>query len=326
MSDLPSHPTPEEAVRAQGPWEHRNVAANGARFHIATMGEGPAVLLVHGFPTYWYTWRHLLPVLADAGYRAIAMDLRGYAGTDHTPRGYDPFSLSGDLRGVVRSSGQADAVVVGHGWGAFVGWTAAAMQPDLVKGLCAVAMPHPVRLRNAILNDPEQRRLSRYAMGFQVPRQPERRLLHNDAEQIGRYLHEWSAADGWPDAATEAHYRRAFQYRATAHCALEYHRWAIRSIPRPDGIRYIHRMEQPIIAPVLQVHGLADGAVLPRSVDGSEEFVTGPYERRDLPGIGHFPQEEDPEGFAGHLLEWLDRVSPVGQRRASGAAAPPGER
>jgi pimeloyl-ACP methyl ester carboxylesterase len=280
---------------------------------VATLGDGPAVLLVHGFPTYWYTWRHLMPVLADAGYRAIAMDLRGYGGTDHTPRGYDPFTLAGDLRGVVRSLGHLNAVIVGHGWGAFLGWTAAAIHPDLVTGLAAVSMPHPVRLRHAILHDAEQRRLSNYAIRFQVPRRPERQLLLDDAAQIGRFLHQWSGPGEWPDAVTEQHYRSAFRIRATAHCALEYHRWALRSIPRPDGIRYVHRMEQPIIAPVLQVHGLADGAILPRSVDGSEEFVVGGYERVDLPGAGHFPQEEDPEAFADVLLPWVRRIAPPQQ-------------
>ncbi len=305
VSSLPDHPTPVEAVRAPGPWRHRHVAANGARFHIATMGQGPPVLLVHGFPTYWYSWRHLMPALADAGYRAIAMDLRGYAGTDHTPRGYDPISLAGDINGIILSLGHQSATVIGHGWGAFVGWTAAALHPATVRGLVPVAMPHPVRLRSAIVNDPEQRRLSRYAMGFQMPRGPEKRLLADDAALIEEYLRAWSGPGSFPDDDAALHYRRAFQYRATAHCALEYHRWAVRSIPRPDGIRFVHRMEQPVIAPVLQIHGLADGAVLPRSVDGSEEFVTGDYRRYDLPNVGHFVHEEEPAAFADLVLPWL---------------------
>jgi pimeloyl-ACP methyl ester carboxylesterase len=323
VAALPDHPTPEEAVRTSGPWEHRNVAANGARFHIAAMGSGPAVLLVHGFPTYWYTWRRLLPALADAGYRAIAMDLRGYGGTDHTPRGYDPFSLALDIKAVIRSVGRSDAIVIGHGWGAFTAWTAAALHPDAVRGLISVAMPHPVRLRYAITHDPEQRRLSRYAMGFQLPRSPEKRLLADDAALIGEYLQEWSGPQGWPDEAAALYFRRAFQYRATAHCALEYHRWAIRSIPRPDGVRYVHRMEQPIIVPVLQVHGLSDGAVLPRSVDGSEEFVTGDYQRQDLPGIGHFVHEEAPAAFADLVIAWLAEHFPVAA--PSGAVTTPVE-
>lgn len=308
MSQLPPYPTPDEAVRASGPWEHRFVSANGARFHTVTMGDGPAVLLVHGFPTYWYTWRHLLPALAEAGYRAIAMDLRGYGGTDHTPRGYDPFTLSGDLSGVIRSLGHRQATVIGHGWGGFVAWSAAVLEPDLMCGLVPVSMPHPVVLRRAILSDPNQRQRSRYAMGFQLPRRPEKRLVRDDAQAIGDYLHEWSANPAWPTADDEVYFRRAFQYRATAHCALEYHRWAIRSIARPDGIRYIHRMEHPITTSVLQIHGASDETVLPSSVDGSEEFVAGDYQRVDLPGVGHFPHDEDPAGFAATLLPWLTRV------------------
>jgi pimeloyl-ACP methyl ester carboxylesterase len=281
------------------------------------MGSGPAVLLVHGFPTYWYTWRNLLPVHADAGYRAIAMDLRGYGGTDHTPRGYDPFSLAMDIKAVIGSLGRSEAVVIGHGWGALTSWTAAALHPDTVRGLVAVAMPHPVRLRYAITHDPEQRRLSRYAMGFQLPRSPEKRLLADDAALIVEYLERWSATAGWPDEAAALYFRRAFQYRATAHCALEYHRWAVRSIPRPDGVRYVHRMEQPVIAPVLQVHGLSDGAVLPRSVDGSEEFVAGDYQRRDLPGVGHFVHEEAPATFADLVLDWLGQHYPSSARAAA---------
>src|SRR5688572_12332115 len=130
-------------VRLDGPWTHRDVAANGARFHIAEMGEGPLVMLVHGFPEFWWSWRHQLPALAEAGYRAVAMDLRGYGGSDKTPRGYDPVTLARDVAGVVKALGERSAVVVGHGWGGYVGWAAAALQPREVTALCAVAAPHP---------------------------------------------------------------------------------------------------------------------------------------------------------------------------------------
>ncbi|MCX6431896.1 MAG: alpha/beta fold hydrolase, partial [Actinobacteria bacterium] len=94
-------PEPDAAIRAAGPWTHRDVAANGARFHVADIGDGPAVVLLHGFPTFWWTWRHQLTALAAAGYRAIAMDLRGYGGSDHPPEGYDPRTLSADIAGVI---------------------------------------------------------------------------------------------------------------------------------------------------------------------------------------------------------------------------------
>ena len=81
---------PDRVIEAPGPWTHRQVSANGARFHVVEVGEGPAVLLMHGFPMFWWTWRHQLIALADAGYRAIAMDLRGYGGSDHPPHGRPP--------------------------------------------------------------------------------------------------------------------------------------------------------------------------------------------------------------------------------------------
>ena len=91
-------------ARLEGPWTHRDVAANGARFHIAEMGDGPLVLLLHGFPQFWWTWRQQLTALADAGFRAVAMDLRGVGGSDRTPRGYDPANLALDVTGVIRST------------------------------------------------------------------------------------------------------------------------------------------------------------------------------------------------------------------------------
>ena len=102
-------PDPDVAIRASGPWTHRDVSANGARFHVVDTGDGPVVVLLHGFPTFWWTWRRQLTALAAAGYRAIAMDLRGYGGSDHPPHGYDPRTLSADVAGVIRSLGEEEA-------------------------------------------------------------------------------------------------------------------------------------------------------------------------------------------------------------------------
>ncbi len=302
--------TPEEAVWAEGPWEHRNVSANGARFHIATMGEGPLVLLMHGFPQYWYTWRHLLPRLAEAGYRAVAMDLRGYGGSDHTPHGYDPHTLSADAAGVVRSLGASNAVMVGHGWGGMIAWAAAVMRLSAVRAIVPVSMPHPVMLRRGIVSDPEQRKLSRYAIGYQWPLAPERALTKDNGARVETILRQWAAVPDWPGEHTAAMYRAAIQFSSTAHCALEYHRWAIRSIPRPDGRRFQQRMEFPVRQPVLHVVGADDRSILPRTSDGSESFVRGPYRRVTFPGVGHFPQEEAAKPFADLLLPWLAGLPP----------------
>jgi pimeloyl-ACP methyl ester carboxylesterase len=296
---------PEAVIRAEGPWTHRDVPANGARFHIAEMGSGPLVLLLHGFPTFWWTWRQALPALAEAGYRAAAMDLRGYAGSDHPPRGYDPFTLSADVTGVIRSLGERHAVVVGHGWGGFLAWTAAVLHPEAIRGIVPMSMPHPRRLRESLLGDSAQRRASAYVFGFQVPASPERDLLEDGAAEVGHLLHDWSADPDWPDDHVSATFRAAMLHLNTAHCALEYHRWAVRSIPRPDGIRFVRRMKDPVWAPVMQVQGAADPTVLPSSARGSEVYVQGPYTWLELDGCGHFPHEEQPDRFHSELIDWL---------------------
>src|SRR5712691_2354864 len=112
-------PTPQSdaSIYLDGPWSHRAVSANGTRFHIAENGDGPLVLLLHGFPQFWWTWRKQLSTLASAGYRAVAVDLRGYGGSDKPPRGYDLITAASDAAGLIRSLGEANAVGVGHAFG-----------------------------------------------------------------------------------------------------------------------------------------------------------------------------------------------------------------
>jgi pimeloyl-ACP methyl ester carboxylesterase len=298
-------PPDPSVVLVDGPWTHRAVSANGARFHVAELGEGPLVLLLHGFPMFWWTWRQQLRSLADAGFRAAAMDLRGYGASDKTPRGYDPFTLTGDVAGVIRSLGQADAVVVGHGWGGLLGWTCAVLAPKVVRKLVTVSAPHPRRMRSAALTDRRQVAAARYLLGFQRPWVPERQLVRDDGALVERLLREWAGAPDWPDADTATRYRRAMQVEHVAHSALEYHRWALRSVPRPDGIRFARTMLTPIQAPVLQVHGARDDTVLPTSAAGSGRYVAAAYTWSLLDGVGHFPHEEAPDVFDERLIDWL---------------------
>ena len=304
-------PDPVEVVRADGPWTHRDVTANACRFHVVEAGDGPLVLLMHGFPTFWWSWRHQLESLPAAGFRTVAVDMRGYGGSDHTPHGYDPITLAADMAGLIRALGEPDALVVGNGFSAFVAWTLAAQHTDVTRGIAAVGMAHPARMRKAFMADGEQRRLQRYAVGFQRPFVPERQLTRDDAAMVGRILRRWGG-DGWPDERTSDVYRAAMLVPNTAHCSVEFHRWAIRSIPRRDGRRFVDAVAEPVGVPVLQIHGQQDGAVLPRSVDGSEEYAGAGYDRVDLPGVGHFPHEEDPGAFDSVLLPWLDKHRAAG--------------
>jgi pimeloyl-ACP methyl ester carboxylesterase len=205
--------------------------------------------------------------------------------------------------------------MIGHGWGGMIAWAAAVMRLSAVRAIVPVSMPHPVLLRRGIVSDPEQRKLSRYAINYQWPFAPERALTKNNGARVEQLLQQWSATPGWPSAQESAMYRAAIQFSSTAHCALEYHRWAIRSIPRPDGRRFQQRMEFPVRQPVLQINGQDDGSILPRTSDGGEVFVRGDYRRVDLPGVGHFPHEEAPVAFGDLVLPWLAELPPVSPRR-----------
>jgi pimeloyl-ACP methyl ester carboxylesterase len=296
-------PDPLEVVRAEGPWTHRDIAANACRFHLVELGEGPLIVLLHGFPLFWWTWRRQVESFAAAGYRVVALDLRGYGGSDHTPHGYDPLTLADDVAGVIRTLGERDAVVVGHGWGGLVAWTMAARTPELVRGVVSVGMPHPAVLRKAFMSDHAQRRLGGYIVGFQRPFVPERQLTRDDAALVESLLHRWAGAS-WPDDETARVFRAAMLVPNTAHCSVEFHRWAVRSLPRRDGRRFQETVAEPVVAPVLQVHGVDDGAILPASVDGSQEYAQH-YTRVDLDAVGHFPHEEDPAAFDAAVLSWL---------------------
>lgn len=299
----------ESIVEIEGPWTHRAVSAGGTRFHLAEAGEGPLVLLLHGFPEFWWSWHNQLVSLPAAGYRAAAVDLRGYGASDKPPRGYDLVTLASDVAGLVRALGEANAIIVGHDWGGLLAWTMAVYHPKVVQRLVAVSAPHPLRLRQAIRGEGGQVWATRHTLGFQLPMWPERRLVANDAALIGRLLHEWSGP-GWPDERTERLVRGAIQIPGVAHCALEYHRWLIRSQPRPDGIRYGRRMRVPIQVPTLQLHGALDSCMLPASAQGSGRYVAAPYRWKLIEGAGHFPHQERPRTFDAQLLGWFADPEP----------------
>ncbi|RJL22002.1 alpha/beta fold hydrolase [Bailinhaonella thermotolerans] len=300
----------ESLVRLDGPWTHRAVHAGGTRFHLVEAGEGPLVLLLHGFPEFWWAWRNQLVSLPAAGYRAVAVDLRGYGASDKPPRGYDLVTLAGDVSALVRALGEAGAFVVGHDWGGMLAWTTGAYHPKVVQRLVAVSAPHPLRLRHAMVTDPfGQLRAGSHAFGFQLPLIPERRLLANNAAMVGRMLREWSGP-GWPDEETVRRYRQVIQIPNVAHCAMEYHRWFARSTLRPDGLRFARRMRTAIQVPTLQLHGALDTLILPRSAQGSSRYVAAPYRWRLIEGAGHFPHEERPDAFDAELTAWLADPEP----------------
>jgi len=300
-------------VLVEGPWRHEFVPANGSRFHVALAGPGdrdtPLVVLLHGVGQCWWTWRHQIPVLAEAGYRVAAMDLRGTGASDKPPLGYDAVTLARDVAGVIRSLGSRRAVVVGHGVGGGLAWTLPAVNPEVVRAVGAVSAPHPLHLRShapRILSAAAWR-LVAYA---QLPWFPERSMRERDL--AARLLAAWSAPGFADDAAVEL-YRDAARVPFAAHSQLEHVRWLVRSTPRFDGRRYLTALRDAAPVPSLQVHGELDPVLRVRHARSDARYVGAGARYEVVAGAGHFVPEEAPEDVSRLLREWLAVVSPAGQ-------------
>jgi pimeloyl-ACP methyl ester carboxylesterase len=303
-----SRPPDSSTVQIPGHWTHREISANGIRLHVAEVGTGPLVLLLHGFPEFWWSWRHQLPALAAAGRRAVAVDLRGYGDSDKPPRGYDLWTLSGDVAGLVRALGERQVDLVGHDWGGILGWCTAALHPRLVRSVTVLSAPHPLAMRQALLRDPAQRCASRYLAGFQLPWLPERSLTRDHAALVERILRRgssprWCASNEFTIAAQR--YREAMLIPGTAHCALEYYRWVGRSQLRFDGHRLSRAVNRPAPVPLLQLHGADDPYVLEPTARRSSQWAGSNYRYEVLPHVGHFMQQEAPEHTATLIAEFL---------------------
>lgn len=293
-----------------GPWQHEFVPSGGSRFHVAVAGpesrSAPLVVLLHGFPQFWWAWRDQIPALADAGYRVAAMDIRGVGGSDKPPSGYGMPSRAADVAGVVRSLGRERAVVVGHGTGGTLAWAVAALHPDTATAVAALASPHPARMRlrsRAAYTTAALRELAY----LQLPTLPERALTRGDLVEHTLAL---GAAAPLPDDVVEV-YKAVMRIPFAAHSASEALRWAVRSTPRMDGRRFGIALRRPLTIPALQVQGGRDGIVRPERAD-LDAIVLAPDMRYELiPGVGHFLPEEAPDEVNRILLDWLTRVSPV---------------
>jgi pimeloyl-ACP methyl ester carboxylesterase len=279
------------------------VFANGIRLHVAETGEGPPVLMLHGFGEFWWTWRHQLTALADAGFRAVAVDLRGYGDSDKPPRGYDAWTLSGDVAGLIKALGERQAHLVGHGWGGLLAWAVAAIHPRLVRSVSALAATHPLALRREIRRTVFGRRRVNQAralgelFGAQLPFVPERRLTRDGGAAVEARMRrlsgpQWILTPDFADATTN--FRKAILVPGVAHSALEYYRWAVRSRVRTEGRRFVEAMGRPTSMPVLHLSGTHDPGMLRTTVVASVEWA-GPLSTSvALDGIGHYPHQEDP--------------------------------
>jgi pimeloyl-ACP methyl ester carboxylesterase len=308
---LPGAPD-SSVVLVDGPWTHRTVRANGIALHVAELGTGPLVLLLHGFPQFWWAWHQQLIDLADAGYRAVAVDLRGYGASDKPPRGYDAPTLAADMAALVTSLGESDAMVVGSDLGGTLVWTMAAAHQRVVRSAVVLGAAHPLRMRRQLRVDHAQRHASAYVLRtFQIPRRPEN-LLARDSRWVRELYDRWTGPRwrGTPRYVADVErYAQAMRIHPVSFCAAEHYRWMVRSLFRADGRRYADALRTPVRAPVLHLHGDFDTCMLPATAQGSGKYVSGRYEWRVLVGVGHFPHNEVPELVSGELVRWAKTSS-----------------
>ena len=299
-------PVDSSEVLVTGPWRHRFVAANGARFHVVEAlpgADGPLVLLLHGFPQFWWSWRDQLPALAAAGYRAVALDLRGYGGSDKPPRGYDTPTLAADVAGVVRALGAGGAVIAGQDWGGWLAWSMPSLQPRVTRAVAALSAAHPLAAR-AALGDARQRRAWSDVLAFQLPGRPERRLTHGT--DVERLLRAWAGPQtAFPDEESVARYRRAMRIPFVAHSSMEYYRWWWRSLGRRDGRRFARGVAGAVDVPVLHLAGGLDPFLLGTTASASHAWACGPLRFEQLPRAGHFLTEQAAPAVTDLLLDWL---------------------
>lgn len=193
--------------------EHHYIKTNGVTLHTVVGGPktGEALILLHGFPEFWYGWRHQIPFLAEAGYRVWAPDQRGYNLSDRPQAitAYNLDALAADVVGVARATGREQIYLVGHDWGAAVAWWVAVKYPELLKRLVILNVPHPVVMRRYIQTHPRQMLKSWYMFFFQLPWLPER-VFSQDHFEVGTEMLKATSRQGSFDQTDLAHYRRAW--------------------------------------------------------------------------------------------------------------------
>ena len=289
------------------PWHHDTVETNGVRLHAVTAGpeDGPLVVLLHGFPEFWYSWRHQIPALAEAGYRVVAPDMRGYNHSEK-PDGVGAYhidELVGDVAGLVDAFDQESAHVVGHDWGGLVAWQTAIDRPGVVDRLAVLNAPHPSAYERALRSNPTQLAKSWYVGFFQLPGLPEWSLGVRDYESLERMLGDGTVR---PDAFTEAdieRYKTAFGRPGVRTAALNYYRALARRNAKltltGGGVG-----DLPVRAPTLLIWGERDAALDVSLTEDLDRWVPDLRVER-LPDASHWVQFDAPERVNELLLDHL---------------------
>jgi pimeloyl-ACP methyl ester carboxylesterase len=305
------------------PWTHGKTIANGVRLHYVEAGDpdDPLVLLLHGFPEFWYAWRHQLPALAEAGYHVIAPDLRGY-NTSEKPPGVGAYRLTRLVDDVISlieefteragSEGSDEAqlpLLVGHDWGGAIAWEVAIRHPEAIERLAILNAPHPERFQRE-LGSASQLRKSWYMFFFQLPGVPERAIRAGNYRVLDRLLREDPVDPDAFDSVDIERYTEALSKPGALTAAINYYRALARENPigtlrralvgrsgRPPAYRRVQ-------VPTLLIWGEQDSALSVSLTEGLDGWVENLRVER-LPEASHWVQADAPEIVNDLLVDFL---------------------
>jgi pimeloyl-ACP methyl ester carboxylesterase len=283
-------------------WEHCDVETNGIRLHCVTQGDGDLVVLLHGFPEFWYSWRYQIPHLAGR-FKVVAPDLRGYGDSDK-PAGVEPYgamNLISDVKGLIEAAGTGKAHVIGHDWGGVVAWVFAIVFPELVDKLVVLNAPHPGIFAKNLRNNPGQLRKSWYVFFFQLPGIPEASLRAGNYYMIKRVLRGWTInKDAFSDDDL-ARFVDAAGKRGALTGGINYYRAMLhRTNPFKMPTDYPR-----ITSPTMLIWAENDGALGKELTYGLDRYCAGETVIRYIPRCSHWVQQEQPLLVNRYLDEFL---------------------
>ena len=292
-------------MTADAPWRHGYIHVNNIRMHYVTAGKGPLMLMLHGFPEFWYSWRHQIPVMAER-FRVVAPDMRGYNQTEK-PVGvgnYRLSSLMGDIKGLIEGLGETSAVVVAHDWGGGVAWPFAAFHPHMVDRLIILNCPPPAVLMRHLMSNPAQIRRSYYMFLFQLPFIPEAVMRACDYELIARAFRGWAIDKSAFSDRDIAMFKEAAAKPGALTGGVNYYRAAFRQFLRSP--RQAAGEEQArVLCPTLVIWGEEDKALGKELTYDFHNAVEGPLRIEYIPDCSHWVQQEQPAPVNALIGEFL---------------------
>lgn len=278
-------------------WQHQFIRTNGIRLHYVTQGEGPLMLMLHGFPEFWYSWRHQIPEFAK-DHKVVALDLRGYNDSDKPSdkSAYVMDEFVKDVEGVIRGLGYDRCILVGHDWGGAIAWNFAYEHPALVSRLIILNLPHPAKFAQG-LRTPQQLLRSAYMGFFQIPGLPELVLQAGDYQLIETAFKGMAVnKNAFTEADLEA-YKNAAAKRGALTAMLNYYRNLLQQ-------RFLQTDWSRLTVPTLMIWGEQDTALGKELSYGTEAYVND-FHIQYIPNCSHWVQQEQPQRVNQYIREFL---------------------